>query len=723
MRASRPQNLLASAVASLVLALGLFWAWNAFTDSDLETGEEIDVEIPPTWLEGDPPSTPPAPVATNPPPKPVPQAPGDKPEPPPERVRPDAQPPEDDEPDLPPEFPPGGDGRETPPAAPAFHMDAFRTKLLRGVARTSARATEQVLVEEGDAWIGSPATYVRGLANAPRVGGYVALLTEAPRHRVRVPEFYIDRFELRNHQYLQFLNATARIIYNTSDHDARTLSEIVAYLIPERPGNVDVHAVARQLFYANRLALVTAWKDLVVRNRDQVIDLERTYERIRDRVVPRSLRLVFYDRAPPGTWPGADYAARRGDHPVRDISLDEATAYALHVGRHIPTEIQWEYAARGPTGLDYPWDQRGKDFKFHVNGGIQLERGAEPETKPATHFPGGTSWIGCFNMLGNVSEWTSSYNDPYPDGVRDPTLPAGPVLVVRGGSARDQSRWDLRSALRGWRADDPDGTPRPNQRRLWTGIRTARFREPAQSRLPTMHYRARQRLPLAREVLEPLIFEGWAGEQTQVFERVAGEDPRLKPRSGVKSLVAQPLRLLTVRNAADGRYTANPDDTLSDPAAVLLASQTAPVLIGVLHVDLHLTDLWSYFNGGPRFRPGGPPSRLRRVDARPGTYFVALVNGLTALVRTDRDEVYFISNRPPPTGVFNVLEQKFRAGAPRRPQVVLGFDRKSSANLELKVPVHATGTPGFAVLLRIKLRVDAREVGFVRSWAHGRFVK
>ncbi len=726
MRADRPQNLLALAVASLALALAVWWAFETFTESPATEPSDKTADLPPTWLEPDPIPKEPGPLPkreARPEPGPELRPPPPPAEAPPERIQPDVmQPPDEEAGDPEPAFLPPDEGEEEEAPLPDFHTDAFRTRLLGGVARVNARATPSVRVPEGTAVIGSPLDYVRGLVNAARVSEYVGLLMEAPVHHVRLEEFFFDRFETRNHQYLSYLNATARILYNTSRHKRRKLSEIVEYLIPERPANLDVGEVtARQLFWANRLALLSAWKGLVVKDRDGVIDVDKTYERVRDRDVPRGVRLVFYDRLPPGTWPGAVYDAQRGDYPVRDISMEEAIEYALFRGRHIPTEQQWEYAARGPKGLRFPWDSRGRGFATHVNGGRPLRRGVEPETKPVTHHPGGTSWIGVFNMLGNVSEWTSSYLDVYPGGVQAPGVVPGANLVVRGGSVNDREPWDVRSSMRAWRADDPAGAPAPGQRRRWTGIRTARWEEPGQSRLPAMHYRARAHTRIDPALLEPRLFEGWAGAQAEVFERVAGEDNRDKPPAGVKSLVAQGLRVAAA--SARGRgAVALPFPLVEDVETLIARSSVTPVLLGLFHTDMHVLDVYGDSQRGG-FYGGRVPARMRRTDMRPGTYFVALMQGFVAFLRTDLREAYYPLNRPVKAATLNVLEQDYPAGAVRLPIVKLTFDGRTRAELHLLVPLSLSASPSYAASLRLRLKLDSRETRLVPKFERGRITR
>jgi formylglycine-generating enzyme required for sulfatase activity len=117
------------------------------------------------------------------------------------------------------------------------------------------------------------------------------------------------------------------------------------------------------------------------------------------------------------------------DHPRACITWYEAEAYATWREGSLPTEAQWEYAARGPDARMYPW---GDDWDPALANVIP-----STGTTPVGSYPDGASWIGAEDMAGNVMEWTQDWLDTayYTLDVRDdPTGPeTGRVKVERGG--------------------------------------------------------------------------------------------------------------------------------------------------------------------------------------------------------------------------------------------------------------------------------------------------
>lgn len=148
------------------------------------------------------------------------------------------------------------------------------------------------------------------------------------------------------------------------------------------------------------------------------------------------------DRSAPKNWLG--FTAP--DQPRVCISWYEAWAFAAWRGGRLPTEAEWEYAARSPESWVYPW---GNDFD--ATKAVYRSTSGK-RTAAVGSRPGGASWVGALDMIGNVSEWVSSRDAPYPYDAKDGRESVDQVMdrrVLRGGSWNDYD-FMLRLSARVW---------------------------------------------------------------------------------------------------------------------------------------------------------------------------------------------------------------------------------------------------------------------------------
>lgn len=226
-----------------------------------------------------------------------------------------------------------------------------------------------------------------------------AFSDEKPRHTVYLDGYWIDKTEVTNAMFARFVDATG---YKT---DAET------------DGGADVQ---NQCYWR--------W------------------------------RTGAYWRSPEG--PGSDIAGRMS-HPVVQTSWNDANAYCRWVGRRLPTEAEWEKAARGTDSREYPWGNAPlagslanfPDVNLGCRGSDLTQDDGWERTAPVGTYPAGASPYGALDMAGNVWEWVSDWYDSDYYAVSPRSNPPGPsaghTRVVRGGAWGYLPR-DLRSSARNY---------------------------------------------------------------------------------------------------------------------------------------------------------------------------------------------------------------------------------------------------------------------------------
>jgi serine/threonine-protein kinase len=169
---------------------------------------------------------------------------------------------------------------------------------------------------------------------------------------------------------------------------------------------------------ASRPAHVVTVEDFFI-DRDEVTN-EKYYEFVRDR-----------NYQAPSHWQNNKYPPGTARHPVVNVSWEDAKAYAEYAGKRLPSELEWEFAARGAAGNLYPWGNQGWNSE-----NANLREAGIDRAQPVGSYPAGRSWCGANDLAGNVGEWVADKFTPYPggSGKSDPLS-----RVIRGGSYKNSS--------------------------------------------------------------------------------------------------------------------------------------------------------------------------------------------------------------------------------------------------------------------------------------------
>jgi formylglycine-generating enzyme required for sulfatase activity len=210
---------------------------------------------------------------------------------------------------------------------------------------------------------------------------------EHPAHKVNLPAFLMDKYEVTNAQYRDFAIATQHSVPASWPRNGYNFSNALLASLPLD----DLRQIATDRFKL----------DMDVTKMTQPALLAEL-EKIQ---------------------------ATRHQLPVTTVTWSDADTYCHWAGKRLPTEAEWEKAARGPQGFEYPWGNNWDPKMINT-----MSEDPDAPYSAVGSFPGDKSGYGVYDMAANVTEWVADWYDAYPGAPASDNKYYGKLQrVVRGG--------------------------------------------------------------------------------------------------------------------------------------------------------------------------------------------------------------------------------------------------------------------------------------------------
>jgi formylglycine-generating enzyme required for sulfatase activity len=271
------------------------------------------------------------------------------------------------------------------------------------VGKTASLGEDMVLIPAGPFVMGSDK-----LPNKDESTGVGTIkpwyLDEHPTHKVSLPAYYIDRYEITNAEYQKFVVATG--------HTPPIMWGENGYLL-----NLRIKALTQlDIDRLRRLAVKTFRLDMDTRTMGKQALLDAVDK-----------RLHYLDK-----------------EPVIDVSWHDADAYCNWAGERLPSEAEWEKAARGDKGSEFPWGDKWAPGKSNTG-----EETWDDGVAPVGSYPTDKSPYGVFDMAGNVSEWVEDWYQPYPGATYQSDAFGKKFKVLRGAAWGREGHYAMHQFQRG----------------------------------------------------------------------------------------------------------------------------------------------------------------------------------------------------------------------------------------------------------------------------------
>ena len=257
---------------------------------------------------------------------------------------------------------------------------------------TSAGDDGMVLVPAGEFTMGSNKeenTAMERENNALNPYGFIGKLyiDEHPPHKVNLPAFLIDKYEVTNREYRDFTSATKHNLppvwvkngYNFTNKYLASLPVAFLREVASLKFNLDM--------------------DVPKMDHDSLLAALMKVQEKRDKL------------------------------PVTTVTWFDSNDYCVWAGKRLPTEAEWEKAARGPDGFEFPWGNEWDPNRINT-----MSEDPDAPYSAVGSYPGDKSVYGVYDMAANVSEWVADWYDAYPGAPPSTNKDYGKVQrVVRGG--------------------------------------------------------------------------------------------------------------------------------------------------------------------------------------------------------------------------------------------------------------------------------------------------